>query len=345
MKTERFHAITSRYRDLTVAVAGDFCLDRYLEIDPTLREVSIETGLPVHNVSRVRAQPGGAGTIVNNLAALGVGRIVPIGFCGDDGEGYELRRELAALPGVGLDHFLITTERRTFTYCKPLVCEAGRPPVELSRLDSKNRTPTPGSVDDDLKQSITSVGSVIDALIVLEQVDIAGTGVVTDGVLQKINELAVARPELPILGDSRRGLAGWPAISFKMNAAELAAFLGRAEEPGIDEVKARAGELAARHARPVFVTLAGRGIVAAGPGGTVDHVPALPVRGPIDVVGAGDAVTANLAAALAAGASVREAIEMAAVASSLVIHQLGTTGTASVGEMAEWIDQVGSSGG
>ncbi len=49
---------------------------------------------------RIRAQPGAAGTILNNLVALGVGRIVPVGFCGDDGEGFELRRGLAALPCV-----------------------------------------------------------------------------------------------------------------------------------------------------------------------------------------------------------------------------------------------------
>ena len=152
MTPERLRAITSRYPALRVAVVGDFCLDRYLEIDPLRRETSIETGLPVHNVVRVRAQPGGAGTIVNNLVALGVGRIVPVSFCGDDGEGYELRRELAALPGVELDHFVTTPERRTFTYCKPIVVETGREPVELSRLDSKNWTPTPESITKRLAQ-------------------------------------------------------------------------------------------------------------------------------------------------------------------------------------------------
>ena len=39
--------------------------------------------------------------------------------------------------------------------------------------------------------------------------------------------------------------------------------------------------------------------------------------------------TANLAAALTNGASVGEAIELANMAASVVIHQLGTTGTAS----------------
>jgi bifunctional ADP-heptose synthase (sugar kinase/adenylyltransferase) len=50
-------------------------------------------------------------------------------------------------------------------------------------------------------------------------------------------------------------------------------------------------------------------------------------------VGAGDCVTANLAAALAAGASLREALQLANAAASVVVHKLGTTGTASVAEI------------
>src|SRR5271165_1550113 len=134
MTPERFRSITSGYAALRIAIVGDFCLDRYLEIDPRRTETSIETGLPVHNVVRVRAQPGGAGTILNNLVALGAGEIVAIGFCGDDGEGYELRRELGNKKGVRLDHFLVTPDRSTFTYGKPLVIAADQPPVELSRL-------------------------------------------------------------------------------------------------------------------------------------------------------------------------------------------------------------------
>ena len=75
-------------------MVGDFFLDRYLHIDPAKNETSIETGLPVYNVVDVRSQAGAAGTILNNLVALGVGEIHAVGFCGDDGEGYELRRAL-----------------------------------------------------------------------------------------------------------------------------------------------------------------------------------------------------------------------------------------------------------
>src|SRR5258705_11960332 len=121
MKAERFDAITQRYPALRVALVGDFCLDRYLEIDPAWKEISIETGLPVHNVVKVRSQPGAAGTILNNLVALGIGEIYPVGFCGEDGEGYHLRRALAAGRGGKLVYFLETDQRRTFTYCRPLL--------------------------------------------------------------------------------------------------------------------------------------------------------------------------------------------------------------------------------
>lgn len=334
MTPERLRAITSRYASLRLAMVGDFCLDRYLEIDPARAETSIETGLPVRNVVNVRAQPGAAGTVLNNLVALGVGTIHAVGFTGDDGEGYELRRALGRLPGVKTDHLLTTAERRTFTYCKPMVCEPGKPQRELERLDSKNWTPTPATVSDQIARSLRTLAGAADGVIVMDQVDLAETGVVTTPVLTALGEIARSR-QVPIIADSRRGLHGYPPLTFKMNAAELAALSGTGTAAGIDAVRGAALVLAKRNGRPVFVTMAERGVLGALPDGTVEHVTALPLRGQIDVVGAGDSVTANLTTALAAGATLREAIKLAIIASSLVIHQLGTTGTASVAQITE----------
>jgi rfaE bifunctional protein kinase chain/domain len=335
MNTDRFATITAEYPRLRIAIVGDFCLDRYLEIDPGLKEESLETGLPVRNVTAVRAQPGGAGTILNNLAALGVGDVYAVGFCGEDGEGFELRRALAAKPGVRLDWFLTTPQRRTFTYCKPLVLERGKPLVELNRLDSKNWTPTPAAVEDQLIVSLGNLTPSVDAVILLDQVDVANTGVVTQRVLAAVHAAAQARPSLLVIADSRRGLGGFPPLTFKMNARELAALTRSAPTGNLDDIKRAALALARQQSHRVFVTVAEQGIVGAAPDGTVEHVPALPRRGEIDIVGAGDAVTANLACALAAGAGLREALELANAAASIVIHQLGTTGTASVRQMGE----------
>ena len=333
MNAERFNAITGRYNELKVAVFGDFCLDRYLEIDPSKREVSLETGLPVHCVVKVRPQPGAAGTILNNLAALKIGNIYPVGFAGQDGEGFELMEALKHAPGVHLSHFIQTDQRRTFTYCKPMVMEPGKPPVELNRLDLKNWTPTPAMLRGALRNELVSVARFVDAIIILDQVEVPESGVVTRDLMATLIEIVDSDPELLVLADSRRGLKDFPEVTFKMNAAELASLTGGKPEASLGEIKQFAAELARERDRNIFITLAERGILGAAPTGEVEHLPAMPLRGPIDIVGAGDAVTANLTAALAAGASLREALELANAAGSVVIHKLGTTGTATVAEL------------
>jgi len=335
MNAEEFRAIAHEYPLLRIAVVGDFCLDRYLEIDPTKQETSLETGLPVHNVMNVRAQPGGAGTIVSNLAALGVGAIYPVGFAGNDGEGAELSRALHQFPGVKTDHFQLSDQRRTFTYCKPLLLEPGKPPVELNRLDSKNWTPTPAVLEGRLIGSLQELAPKVQAIVLLDQVDVPETGVITTRLLRALDPIVEKNPELLVFADSRRGLRGYPPVCFKMNGTELSALTGIPPDASLDEIERTVAALARDQKREVFVTLSERGIVAASPSGERAYAPALPMRGPIDIVGAGDAVTANLIAALAAGAAVKESCEIAMAAASVVIHKLGTTGTATTKEIGE----------
>jgi rfaE bifunctional protein kinase chain/domain len=340
MSPTRFRTLSQKYRRLKVALLGDFCLDRYLEIDPGKKEISLETGLPVHNVINVRAQPGGAGTVLNNLSALGVGRIIPVSFCGEDAEGFELRRALAAVRGVVTDHFFATPLRRTFTYCKPTLVRAGRAPKELNRLDTKNWTATPAPISNRLIRSIQKLAPGLDALIVLDQTDRVGTGVITPTVLRALKELARRHPKLLILADSRRGLVDFPDLTYKMNRAELSAHVASKRPLSLAQTRTAALAVAQKTGHPVFITLARHGIMVASrtnissPDASFHHSPSLPLRGKIDIVGAGDAVTANLAAALASGATLPEAIAIANAAASVVIHKLATTGTASPQEIS-----------
>ncbi len=333
--SSRFEQITGKYSQLRIAVVGDFCLDRYLEIDPAKAETSIETGLPVYNVTKVRAQAGGAGTIVNNLSALGIGKIYPVGFFGPDGEGFELRQVLLDLPGVNGAHFFLGRDRHTFTYCKPLVITPGQPPVELNRLDLKNWTRTPAALQGKFIGAMEELRSEVDAFIFLDQVDMPETGVVSKKLLNALKGIVKASPELVILADSRRRLKNFPPCDFKVNRKEFCAMADLPIDSNIDQIKEKALTIAQKESRRVFVTLSEEGIVGAQPDGTVEHVPSVPVHGPIDIVGAGDAVLANLTSALAAGAGLREGLEIASAAASIVIHQLGTTGTAKVRQIRE----------
>src|SRR4051812_14724723 len=126
-----------------IGVVGDLFLDRYLDIDAALTEPSIETGLDAFQVVRVRSYPGALGTVINNLAALGVGKILPLAFYGDDGEGYDLQQALDRMPAIEKGGLYVPPQRRTPPYTKPMLGRAGGVPRELTRLDIKNRPPTP----------------------------------------------------------------------------------------------------------------------------------------------------------------------------------------------------------
>ncbi|MAG93973.1 MAG: carbohydrate kinase [Planctomycetaceae bacterium] len=337
MDVSRFQTLAARFGELRIALVGDFCLDRYFDIDFERQETSLETGLPVFNVTGARASAGGCGTILNNLVALGIGELLPIGFAGNDAEGWLLTRLLQQKPGVNVQHFVQTDERHTFTYMKPMASNAPGGASELNRMDVKNWSPTPEGVSENLAASVRTVGEDVDAVIVLDQVDLPGTGVVTDGVLEAIETVQTDRPELFVIADSRSSLDRFPPVVFKMNRDELARTAGpdATRTSSLDDVRGQALQLARRNNRHVIVTLAEEGMLGASPTGECAHVAALPVRGEIDVVGAGDAVTANLTAAFATGGTLSEALHAATAAASVVVHKRGMTGEASVAEICE----------
>jgi bifunctional ADP-heptose synthase (sugar kinase/adenylyltransferase) len=325
----------------TVGLLGDLFLDRYLDIDAELTEPSVETGLDAYQVVGVRSLPGALGTVINNLAALGVGRIVPFTIVGDDGEGYELRQALAKLPAVSADHVLTWEGRRTPTYTKPMLCEAGRLPRELNRLDIKNRTPTPEKACIEVWRRVTKEWGKLDALIVLDQVSEEDCGVVTADIRQKLSEIgrvfdgifALAEfsrgLDVFALADSRERIGLFRGVHLKPNVAECL------KATGLDDWSAAAKELARRCGRAVFCTRGGDGIAFVEADGSVRDVPAFPVSGPIDVVGAGDSCSAGITCAMVAGASPESAAAFGNLIASITVQQLGTTGTASPAQVRE----------
>jgi bifunctional ADP-heptose synthase (sugar kinase/adenylyltransferase) len=316
---------------LTVGVLGDLFLDRYLDIDAALTQPSLETGLDAYQVVRVRASPGAAGTVVNNLVALGVGRVHVLSAIGDDGEGYELRQALGRLAGVATDALVAEPGWRTPTYTKPMLRQAGAPARELNRLDIKNYRPLSGVAETKFVDALVGLWPRLDALLVLDQVTGPEAGVVTPAVVTRLAELGERHPDKPLLADSRERIAAFRSVWLKPNRTECVRGI-RAIVPGPDTVPECAVDLARHAGRPVFCTCGPDGMCVADPRGAaplVVQVPAYPVEGPIDIVGAGDSTAAAIAGALAAGSGLTEAAAFGNLVASITIRQLGTTGTAS----------------
>jgi bifunctional ADP-heptose synthase (sugar kinase/adenylyltransferase) len=312
-----------------IGVLGDLFLDRYLDLDAALTEPSVETGLDAYQVVRVRSYPGASGTVINNLAALGVGTIRPIAFYGDDGEGYELQQALARTPAVQARHgLLVAPSRRTPTYTKPILVRTGEQPRELNRLDIKNRTPTSAAVEKILTEYLDRAWAEVDALIVLDQVSEPNCGVVTDRVRARLAELAQRDPAKFVLADSRERIREFRNVCVKPNEREAAAYPGGPA--------AFAKELG----RHVFQTLGERGIDLYAPDGAHTHVPAYPVAGPTDIVGAGDSTSAGIACAVTAGATFEQAAAFGNLVASITIQQIGVTGTATPDQVRERWRQI-----
>lgn len=321
---------------LAVVVLGDLFLDRYLDIDAGLTEPSVETGLDAYQVTRVRSYPGAAGTVVNNLAALGVSRIHVISVIGDDGEGYELRQALARMPAVSTTYLHANAGRRTPTYTKPMLAETGKLPRELNRLDIKNRSRLPPEAESEVLQALDGFFPYVHVLHVVDQVSEPDCGVVTEKVRKRLADLGAWFKATTVLADSRERIGLFQNVALKPNEAECLRAAG-----GTGDSAVAASALARRCGRTVFCTCGERGIRVADPAGNSPIVvPAYPVTGPVDPVGAGDSTSAGIACALACGATPLEAAAFGNLVASITVQQLGTTGTASVGQIRQRWEEV-----
>jgi bifunctional ADP-heptose synthase (sugar kinase/adenylyltransferase) len=319
---------------LSIAVVGDLFLDKYLDLDAALTEVSVETGLDAYQIARVRCYPGAGGTVLNNLRALGVGTLHAVSVIGDDGEGYELLRSLRDRQ-VSTDAVVIRSDRMTPTYTKPMLSQPAGAARELNRLDIKNRSAAPADQDRQVISKLDELVPRVNAVIIADQVTERNHGVITDAVREHLALLATRSPESVFLADSRRHIGFFRNCLAKPNRSELLAALSPAATAGVPtgaadhaDVRAAAGELSRRTGRAVFATVGPDGILYVDRD-CVSHIPGIPVTGPIDIVGAGDSTTAGIVSALCAGATPAQAAHLGCLVASITIQQISVTGTAS----------------
>ena len=342
MNAARLGEIVDRFPTFRVAVLGDFFLDKYLDTDPDLAEISVETGKTAHQVVAIRTSPGAAGTIVNNLSSLGAGEIHAIGVTGDDGEGYDLRKALAARR-CRTEGLLALPGRLTATYLKPRNCRAADLAGEHERYDTKDRAPLAREAEDGILGYLESLLPRVHAVAVQDQVEEEGRGVVTARVRERLAELGRAFPEKIFWVDSRARIGLFRNVMIKVNAREalMQAFRVGADEPADADVVRALAELRARMGRPVFVTAGRRGIWTSDPEPVL--VRAVSVPEPTDPTGAGDSASAGAVLALCAGATPPEAALVADLVASITVQQLATTGTASPAELGPrlemWLSQ------
>jgi len=338
---QRLDTILRTLPRLTIGLVGDLFLDRYLHCMPGSRELSIETGLEAYQIDRVRNSPGALGTVLNNLAALGVGLLAPVTVIGDDGHGFDLLKELRKLP-VDTSHILCAADRLTPTYTKPMRPDAGGTWQELNRLDVRTRGPLSDMLTAEVCRRVEQVFHTSDGLIVLDQLVDENCGVVNSALRDTLERLTHQDPAKLIYVDSRRYLGSFACGVLKGNRSEV--LTAAREQEATDEVLYRAlASLSGKTKRAAYCTMGEQGILVACPNQQPTLVPSYPVTGPIDIVGAGDAATSGIIAGLLSGADELEAAALGNLVASITIQQLGTTGKATPEQVRERWNQVSAS--
>jgi rfaE bifunctional protein kinase chain/domain len=329
LSRDRLLQLIDRMRTSRVVVVGDIMIDRYLYGDT--ERLSPEAPVPVVTVRDRTARLGGAANVAANVASMGASCLL-VGTVGDDADGAAIRQELVVSRLDG----------------RHVVTVAGRPTTSKTRILARSQQIV--RIDDEVDALLDGadldrlIGSARDALadadaLLLEDYN---KGALAPALIADVMALA-RRRGIPVVVDPkyRQFFAYAGATVFKPNRRELESALGAAVD--LQNRNALPEVLARLKADNLLVTLGADGMLLVTKDGGSLRIPSI-AREVYDVSGAGDTVTAWLGTALAAGASLAEAAQLANYAAGVEVGKPGVATVSPEEVLAvheERFDQIG----
>lgn len=309
-RNDSLYEAVGRLVSARVLVIGDLMLDR--NVVGRVERVSPEAPVPVLQVEREDAAPGGAANVARNVSALGAA-VTLIGVVGRDEGGRELIRQVEALANATVLP-VIDAERPTTV--KTRYRAGGQ---QLLRADRESAQP--------IGERATSmvIGALQDAMAESHVVVLSdyAKGTLTDEVLAAVF-VAAKKHDVPVLVDPKtRDFARYRgARLITPNRGELRTASGMACDT-LASVEQAARKLATKAGvGGVLATLSQDGMLLID-GKVALHIPSL-AREVFDVSGAGDTAMATLAGAIGSGAEIATAARLANLAAGIVVGRVGT---------------------
>jgi D-beta-D-heptose 7-phosphate kinase/D-beta-D-heptose 1-phosphate adenosyltransferase len=329
LSRDRLLHLIGRMKSSRVVVIGDIMIDRYLYGDT--ERLSPEAPVPVVTVRERSAKLGGAANVAANVASMGASCLL-VGTVGDDGDGATIRQELV----VGrLDgRHVVTVAGRPTTSKTRIIARA----QQIVRIDDEVDALLEGPDLERLVRSAQDALADADALLLEDY----NKGALAPPLISEVMALA-RRRGIPVVVDPkyRQFFAYAGATVFKPNRRELESALGAAVDfqnrNTLPEVLTRL------KVDNLLVTLGADGMLLVTKDGGSLRIPSI-AREVFDVSGAGDTVTAWLGTALAAGASLAEAAQLANYAAGVEVAKPGVATVSPEEVLAvheERFDQIG----
>jgi len=319
----------AKFDKCRLLVVGDLMIDEYVwgQVD----RISPEAPVQVVSVLRDSTTLGGAGNVVNNLAALGA-QVAVVGVIGSGANADLLIRMCQEL---GVD-------------TSGLVRDPNRPTTRKTRIIGGHQHVL--RIDRETKHPISEVqcdeviGLVKDRIGTFDLVLISdyGKGLLSAGLLQQIIHVGKLHNK-PVIVDPK-GLAfekyaGATAITPNKKEASQATGIEIVDDESLEAAGAKL--LKKTGVEKVLMTC-GKDDMVLFENGQKPYRISAEARQVFDVSGAGDTVLAVLGLGLASGGSFRQAATLANVAGRIVVGKVGTA-TVSIEELRKAIDPSGQS--
>jgi D-beta-D-heptose 7-phosphate kinase/D-beta-D-heptose 1-phosphate adenosyltransferase len=305
----RASAIASRFSTVSILVIGDAMLDKF--IVGRVTRISPEAPVPVVAFEHETFRIGGAANVAHNVAALG-GRATLVAVTGRDEPAAALSQ---ACHGAGVAPALVGDPGRPTTLKTRVVTDRNQ---QVARIDLENDVEIAGDVEARVVAALQQHAPRAAAIVVSDYLK----GCVTRHVVREAIAAANAAG-IPLLVDPKV-----PHLDYYAGAAIVTPNHLEAETATHTRVRDHAeARAAARRFREragcasVLMTRGDQGmwLLAHDVEG---YLPAA-AREVADVTGAGDTVIATLAVALAAGATLAEAVRIANEAAGIVVGKFG----------------------
>ena len=317
-----------------ILVIGDLMLDEFLWGKVT--RISPEAPVPVVDIQRRAAYPGGAANVARNLASLGA-QTALAGVVGQDDPGQHLV-QLLTKDGIATASIRKTPLRPT-TH-KTRVCAITRQlhdhldiedQQQIVRVDQETRAALDPESKRWLFDRLRVEIAAHDAVIIEDY----AKGLIDQELVTLVVAEAKAHKKIVAIDPNPNNPIDWSGGTvLKPNRREVFLTAGLPYSQDDAEVLKAAAILQKTHAiRYVLITLSEAGMLLVEKGEKPYHTPTR-AQDVFDVSGAGDTAIAAFTLALAAGATGIEAAEIANHAAGVVVGKLGTA-TLSVAELRE----------
>jgi D-beta-D-heptose 7-phosphate kinase/D-beta-D-heptose 1-phosphate adenosyltransferase len=304
--------VVERFGRLKALVIGDLMLDHF--IWGSVSRISPEAPVPVVEVLRDSQMPGGAGNVAFNMASLGA-EVFLVGIVGQDLAGDQL---LGHFPEgkVHTGFCVRTTERPTAVKTRIIAHQQ-----QVVRFDREQKGEPSGTLQQDLWQQIEAVIPQIHCVVLSDY----AKGVVTRPLLRKLLPL-LRRKKIPVTVDPKpENFALYQRVTCATpNLQEAMGGAGVRSIKTEDDVRELGWKILRKfRLDSVLITRGEKGMSLFERNRPVHDIPTR-AREVYDVTGAGDTVISTLTLAIAAGASLRVAAELANYAAGIVVGKLGT---------------------